>query len=82
MSHKMDTDRLKALRDTVEQVTFTRPEEEIIQRYERLYTGAVNDVMREMCLVDQALPPQIVPLRDEMVVAGFAFTIRDRKSVV
>jgi regulator of RNase E activity RraA len=29
-----------------------------------------------MCLVDQALPPQIIPLRDEMVVAGFAFTIR------
>lgn len=76
MSHKMDTDRLKALRDTVEEVTFSRSEEEIIQRYERLYTGAVNDVLREMCILDQALPPEIMPLRDEMVVAGFAFTIR------
>jgi len=76
MSHKMDTDRLKALRDTIEHVEFSRPEEEIIQRYERLYTGAVNDVLREMCILDQALPPEIIPLRDEMVVAGFAFTIR------
>lgn len=76
MSHKMDTGRLKALRDTIEQVTFSVPEEEIIERYERLYTGAVNDVMREMCMPNQGLPPQIVPLRDEMVVAGFAFTIR------
>ncbi len=76
MSHKMDTDRLKAQRDTIEQVAFSRPEEEIIQRYEQLYTGAVNDVLREMCILDQALPPEIVPLRDEMVVAGFAFTIR------
>jgi len=76
MSHKMQTDRLQSLRDTVEQIEFSTPEEEIIERYEKLYTGAVNDVLREMCLINQALPPEIVPLRDEMVVAGFAFTIR------
>lgn len=76
MSHKMQTDRLQMLRDTVEMVELSRPEEELIARYEKLYTGAVNDVMREMCLINQALPPQIVPLRDDMVVAGFAFTIR------
>lgn len=76
MSQKMHTDRLQSLRDTVEQIEFSRPEEEIIERYEKLYTGAVNDVLREMCLINQALPPQIVPLRNEMVVAGFAFTIR------
>jgi regulator of RNase E activity RraA len=64
------------LRDTVERIEFSLPEEEIIERYERLYTGAVNDVMREMCLNNQALPSGIMPLRDEMVVAGFAFTIR------
>ena len=52
------------------------PEEEIITRYEQLYTGAVNDVLRELCLTEQALPHPIMPLRDEMVVAGFAFTIR------
>ena len=72
----MDTGRLQRLRDTIEPVEFSRPEEEIIRRYEKLYTGAVNDVLREMCLVNHALPPEIVPLRDEMVLAGFAFTIR------
>ena len=56
--------------------TLSRPEEEILGRYEKLYTGCVNDVLREMCLTNQALPPTIVPLRDEMVLAGFAFTIR------
>jgi len=29
-----------------------------------------------MGLINQALPPEIMPLRDETVVAGFAFTIR------
>ncbi len=76
MSHKMQTDKLQILRDTIEEVEFSRPEEEIIERYERLYTGAVNDVLREMCITNVALPPEIVPLRDEMVLAGFAFTIR------
>ena len=76
MSYKMHTEKLRALRDTIEQVELSRPEEEIIGRYEKLYTGAINDVMREMCLTNQALPPEIMPLRDEMVVAGFAFTIR------
>ena len=76
MSHKMHLDDLTRQRDTVEPVELSRPEEEIVTRYEKLYTGAVNDVLREMCLIDQALPPEIVPLKDEMVVAGFAFTIR------
>jgi len=76
MSYKMHTEKLAKLRDTIEPVELARPEEEIIARYEKLYTGAVNDVLREMCLTHQALPPQIVPLRDEMVLAGFAFTIR------
>jgi regulator of RNase E activity RraA len=76
MSYKMQIEKLRSLRDTIEPVEFSRPEEEIIDRYERLYTGCVNDVMRELCLTNQALPPEIAPLRDEMTVAGFAFTIR------
>ena len=82
MSSKMQTDRLAAMRDTVSAVSFTQSEEELIARYEGLYTGAVNDVMREMCMVNQALPTAIVPLRDEMVVAGFAFTIRSAANPV
>lgn len=76
MSDKMNIGRLEAERDQVEQVEFTVPETEICERYEKLYTGAVNDVLRELCLPLQALPPSIVPLRDDMVVAGIAFTIR------
>lgn len=76
MSHKMNIDRLRAERDAVDTTPLPIPEKEICERYERLYSGAVNDVLRELCLPLQALPPSIVPLRDEMVVAGFAFTIR------
>ena len=46
---------------------------------EKLYTGAINDVLREFCLVDQALPPEIHPLRDEMKICGIAYTIRSSK---
>jgi regulator of RNase E activity RraA len=73
---KMNLDNLRRLRDIVEPLEFSVSESEIITRYEKLYTGCVNDVMRELCLTNQALPPSIMPLRDEMVMAGFAFTIR------
>ncbi|MDR0430147.1 MAG: RraA family protein, partial [Tannerellaceae bacterium] len=46
------------------------------ERYENLYTGAVNDVLREMTLLDQALPHNIMPLQLEMKSCGIAFTIR------
>lgn len=74
--HKMNLDKLRSIRDHVEQVELSIPEDELCTRYEKLYTGAVNDVLRELCLTHVALPPQIMPLRDEMVVCGFAFTIR------
>ena len=73
---KMNLDKLRRLRDLVEPFEFSVPESEIIARYEKLYTGCVNDVLRELCLTNQALPHEIKPLRDEMVLAGFAFTIR------
>ena len=76
MTDKMNTEKLRRIRETVEQVELPIPEAELCERYEKLYTGAVNDVLRELCLTHQALPPTIVPLRDEMVVCGFAFTIR------
>jgi regulator of RNase E activity RraA len=76
MTFKMNLDRLRALRDNHELTELPLPEEEIVARYERLYTGCVNDVLREMCLTNQAMSPEIVPLRDELVAVGFAFTIR------
>ncbi|WFB35372.1 RraA family protein [Kiritimatiellota bacterium B12222] len=79
MSSKMKVDALQQMRDTVERVELSIPIKELCARFEKLYTGAVNDVMREMCLPDQALPSGIVPLRDEMVVCGEAFTVKALK---
>jgi len=73
---KMHLEALRKIREVVEHFAFPIPEEQIIARYEKLYTGSVNDVLRENCLTNQALPAEIHPLRDEMVLAGFAFTIR------
>lgn len=52
---------------------------ELCDRYGRLYTGAVNDVLREFALMHQALPFDIVPLREGMKAAGIAFTIMSAK---
>jgi regulator of RNase E activity RraA len=49
---------------------------ELLYRFEKLYTGAINDVLREFCLLNQALPGHIVPLREYRTVAGFAFTVK------
>jgi 4-hydroxy-4-methyl-2-oxoglutarate aldolase len=76
MPHKMNTEQLRSIRETVEEVTFSIPEAELCARYEKLYTGAVNDVLRELCLTNVALPSQILPLKMDMVVCGPAFTIR------
>ena len=76
---KMNLEKLTAMREPKPLTAFPIPEEELCTRYERLYTGAINDVLREFCLVDQALPPEIHPLRDEMKVCGIAYTIRSSK---
>lgn len=55
---------------------FPIPDKELLYRFEQLYTGAVNDVLREACLLNQALPNHIVPLREYRTVAGFAFTVK------
>lgn len=73
---KMNLTELRRLRDNIDPFDFPIPEEEIVKRYEKLYTGCVNDVLRELCLTSQTLPHEIHPLRDGMVLAGFAFTIR------
>ncbi|MBN1181065.1 MAG: RraA family protein [Bacteroidales bacterium] len=71
--------KLEDLIDRFDNVTICElsiPEKEICARFENLYTGAVNDVMREMTLMDQALPCTIMPLKLEMKSCGIAFTIR------
>ncbi|MFW5699056.1 MAG: RraA family protein [Planctomycetota bacterium] len=72
----MDLDRLIAARETISDAGFPLPEDELLQRFEQLYTGAINDVLREFCLLDQALPGRIKALREYRSVAGFAFTVK------
>jgi len=72
----MRLDRLTELRDTISSKPFPIPDEELIRRYEALFGGPVSDVMREFTMLDQTLPHDIVPLRNEVRVCGIAFTIK------
>ena len=60
----MKLDRLIATRQHIPANEFPVPLTELCERYEKLYTGCINDVMRELCLLNQNLPSEIMPLRD------------------
>lgn len=72
----MNLEKLIEEREQVSVKTFPIADKELLHRFEQLYTGAVNDVLREFALLNQALPPHIVPLREYLTVAGFAFTVK------
>lgn len=72
----MNLENLIEFREGRSTEPFPIPDKELLERFEKLYTGAVNDVMREFCLLNQALPGHIVPLREYRTVAGFAFTVK------
>lgn len=72
----MNLEKIIAERETISTKTFPIPDNELLSRFEKLYTGAVNDVLREFCLMNQALPNRIIPLREYRTVAGFAFTVK------
>jgi len=72
----MNLERFIAERETISDKPFPIPDKELLSRFEQLYTGAVNDVLREFCLLHQALPNRIVPLREYRTVAGLAFTVK------
>ena len=78
----MELDELIKTREYIPDNEFPIPVKELCERYEALYTGAINDVMREMCLLDQNLPSDIMPLRDEMTVCGEAFTVKSAPNVM
>lgn len=78
----MQLDDLIRTREEIQRVEFPIPDKELLSRYEELYLGAVNDVMREFCLLNQALPGYIVPLREYRTVAGFAFTVKSSPNAV
>ena len=78
----MKLEALIADREGVSDARFPVPDRELLARYEQLYTGAINDVLREFCLLEQALPHSIVPLRDADTVAGIAFTVKSAPNCV
>lgn len=77
----MDLTKLKAARASRKLADFEIPLEDMCRRYGALYSGAINDVLRERNLLYQTLPHSILPLREKMVVAGVAFTIKGSKNL-
>ena len=78
----MKLEKLIAEREGVSTKPFPVPVKEMLARYEQLYTGAINDVLREFCLLEQALPYNIVPLENRHTVAGIAFTVKSAPNCV
>lgn len=78
----MKLDKLIKIRQHIPTNEIPIPIKELCERYERLYTGCINDVMREYCLLNQNLPSDIMPLRDEMTVCGVAFTVKSAPNVM
>ena len=78
----MNLDELIRTRENIPEVTFPISDNELLTRYEKLYTGAVNDVLREFCYLNQALPNHIQPLREYRTVAGFAYTVKSAPNVM
>ncbi len=77
----MKLEKLIAEREGVSAREFAVPVKELLARFEQLYTGAVCDVLREFCLLDQALPGYLRPLNDDNCVAGIAFTVKSAPNV-
>lgn len=56
------------------------PRSELCDRYARLYTAVVTDVMDEMGYRSQTLDPDITPLEGDMRTAGIAFPAVGREN--
>ena len=56
--------------------TYPVPVAEMRERYLKLYSGAVNDILRFDYRMHAALPPEFAPLDRSMKLAGQAFTIK------
>ena len=63
--------------DTLGGPAYPVPVPEMRRRYMRLFAGAVNDVLRfKYKMHSSALPSDFLPLREDMVLAGQAFTVK------
>ena len=72
----MKLEKLIEMHEHISDKPFPVPESELLARFEKLYSGAVNDVLREFCLLNQAMPNHIIPLREYRTVSGIAFTVK------
>ena len=71
----------KIMSEAMERNPFPISDIELCTRYEKVFTAAVNDVLREEGLIAQTLPNDILPLREEMKVCGTAFTVTGCQSL-
>lgn len=78
----MNVDRLTAQREAKADGDIGMETGELLARYEKLQAAVVCDVMREHCLMDQAFPGHLLPLRAERTVAGIAFTIKSAPNTI
>lgn len=76
----MNLEKLMEVREGISKKKFPILDKELLERYEKIYTGAINDVLREFTLLDQALPISIQALERYKTVAGFAFTVKSSPS--
>lgn len=77
----MKLEDLEAEREVNPSSPLELPEREICERYEKIFTAAANDALRERKLTKQTLPNGLVALRDHYKAAGFAFTIKGAKNL-
>lgn len=77
----MKLERLIAERELISNKPFPIPVRKLLARFEKAYTGAVSDVLREHCLLNQSLPGYLRPLDDRHTVAGLAFTVKSAPNV-
>ncbi|MBC7000324.1 RraA family protein [Cytophaga sp. FL35] len=76
----MNLEKLIEVREGVSMKKFPIADKELLSRYEKIYTGAISDVLREFTLLNQALPIRIQALKNYQTVAGFAFTVKSSSS--
>lgn len=74
-------DKLKNLGKNKEVKPLPISDKELCDRYEDLFGGAINDVLREKGYLYQTLPPSIAPLTNDMKLAGIAFTVKGSKDL-
>lgn len=80
-NNMMKLQKVYESRDVSKRAELPIPEKELCDRYEKVTTAMVNDVLREMNILYQTLPVNILPLREEMKVAGIAFTLKGSKNL-